>query len=1014
MKGKKIVASLALALGAFSGLVACDKTEEKPEVKEPVTYTVIFKNGDVELSNEEIEQGDFYKIPANPTAPEGKYFVGWDGNNDGNVDELKAATADITYVAVFADKNIEVVEEGSDAKTISFKNEAGDVIGVVLYVPGQENEVVEPQVPVKVGYDGSWANYELNGDNIEVSPVYSLHQYRVSFVADGKQIGVAQYNIENKNINVPAVPAKEGYTGAWEEYVLDSGDKVVNAVYTKNPISVNDILGTYYNGQESLYIGYDSIVLHMYNEYASGGQGGYVDREYYTEEIYNNPDSGAEYYYKIEGDIINLYNYMDQVEKSYQIVGNDVVAITDKLQISTWGTYEYKVDGQVVSQLLINEEGISYIVGDKVYDAAIELENDAISIRLDDEDVQFNLNSNYNYELDLADGAQEFVKVVPQEWYGTYYYANNYPNQVVINDSSLNQLKLVKDGFKYQGTTFIVTESGTLNYLDYSGNIHLEEEYENGQVVNSWPAEYVKLQEIEVPESLYGTYRNQYSVTIIISAEGVNYYELIPMDKVSYSEGVNSQGEKICMLNVDGSTYVIGDGYIEVNYQQYFISIPGDVSELNKEIPSDYDPYKDIILEAGENTIEISGNSISYNKEGYESLVFYVDSNNAIHIFKNEIYKLVDEVILEIVDGKLVLNGSEVKTFNVDLADIVGVYINGENQISISADKVQYLEQEFAVADIEINAYNIKLSDSITLIYNPDDNSVSVSDVEYNYSSTLTLGIPTEWYESYWNEAGTIVIDETGVYYKDSWGTSYPATITNYDASSNLLEFYYEQYGAQDNLSVTYQNGMFVMEGADDKTINYVVLPEQSISADWVGYYEGVVSDQWGDYHYNLKITEDSIVLSYVEWNESYSDYIIISENTIMISNNSYKLVFSMDADGNKKFAMTGSNSCDLLPAEEQGGDEPVVTQIPSEWIGTWTGTDNYSENWILSITEDSISCEYTSFGTWLDPISDYVIDGNTFSFSSFDGYVFTYADNQISVSCDWDPSFSAILTIGK
>ena len=47
MKGKKIVASLALALGAFSGLVACDKTEEKPEVKDPVTYTVIFKSKEI-------------------------------------------------------------------------------------------------------------------------------------------------------------------------------------------------------------------------------------------------------------------------------------------------------------------------------------------------------------------------------------------------------------------------------------------------------------------------------------------------------------------------------------------------------------------------------------------------------------------------------------------------------------------------------------------------------------------------------------------------------------------------------------------------------------------------------------------------------------------------------------------------------------------------------------------------------------------------------------------------------
>lgn len=985
MKGKKIVASLALALGAFSGLVACDKTEDKPEGKDPVTYTVIFKNGDVELSNEEIEQGDFYKIPANPTAPEGKYFVGWDGNNDGNVDELKAATADITYVAVFADKSIEVVEEGSDAKTISFKNEAGDVIGVVLYVPGQEDEIVEPQVPFKVGYDGSWANYELNGDNIEVSPVYSLHQYRVSFVADGKQVAVAQYNIENKKINVPTVPAKEGYTGAWEEYVLDSGDKVVNAVYTKNPISVNDILGTYYNGQESLYIGYDSIVVHAYNDIFER----YTDTIYYTEEIYNDPESGAEYYYKIEGDIINLYDYSGKVEKSYQIVGNDVVAITDKLTVSTWGTYEYKVDGQVVSQLLINEEGISYIAGDKVYDAAIELENDAISIRLDDEDIQFNLNGNYNYELDSADGVQEFVKVVPQDWYGTYYYAKNNPSQVVINDSTLNQLKLVEGGFEYQGTTFIVTESGTLNYLDYSGNIQLEEEYENGQVVNSWPAEYVKLQEAEVPEELYGIYRSTYDA-MIISAEGITVFGNLA-ESVIYTYGTNSNGEKIEFLNIDGSSYTISTNRSQISsFSSYYKSYPvEDISSLSKEIPAIFDAYKGkLYVDENGNLFQISSDgNVLYAADGYDGSQYYFVDGDVIYIFKSASYALSDQIKIEIVEDKLLLNSKELAQFNIKLSDILGVYLNGDSQIVVSESGIKYLDVDYATENIEISVYNIKLSDEITLVYNPDDSSLNVNEVSYSYSSTLTAGVPEEWFGEYLN----LTINENGVYIGSN---SY--SIDSIDVKENKMNVSYISYGWPIEYELTYnpKDGTF----SDDQGNNYPKLLEKVVKEEWVGVWSG--SDDW-ETEYTITITADG--MSYTQYGSLYSEWYVIGENKFVvgdynISYDSAKDVMILDAYGTiVELSKSSSEPVDPTPTPSEG--------LSDVWYGNWHGTDIDGYEYNLSIDSSSFAFEDVS---WSTTFTEYTIDSeNQISFgdSVHGTYVLVYdeASDSINVTInDW------------
>ena len=71
---------------------------------------------------------------------------------------------------------------------------------------------------------------EFDPHEIPAKPTYT-----VTFKADGVEVAVVEYTMGDTELkNVPEVPAKDGYTGAWESYTLNNNNIVVNAVYTEN------------------------------------------------------------------------------------------------------------------------------------------------------------------------------------------------------------------------------------------------------------------------------------------------------------------------------------------------------------------------------------------------------------------------------------------------------------------------------------------------------------------------------------------------------------------------------------------------------------------------------------------------------------------------------------------------------------------------------------------------------------------------------------------------------------
>ena len=107
----------------------------------------------------------------------------------------------------------------------------GNVVGTDKYTV-EDREIIVPEVPERLGYRGEWEPYTLTTGNIFVNAIYSLIEYNVVFMADGESVSSQTYTIVNNKIDEPTVPQKTGYTGKWEYYVLTTGDRIVNAIYT--------------------------------------------------------------------------------------------------------------------------------------------------------------------------------------------------------------------------------------------------------------------------------------------------------------------------------------------------------------------------------------------------------------------------------------------------------------------------------------------------------------------------------------------------------------------------------------------------------------------------------------------------------------------------------------------------------------------------------------------------------------------------------------------------------------
>ena len=175
---------------------------------------------------------------------------------DGTTERLKYITGDLVIedgffvfnvdsfsdFAVCTDDNGNHIDMDGDhicdlcAADLSYKVKLifdGENLGDITYYYNDNYIENLPDVPSKEGYTGKWV-YSVQGSELSIKPEYTPIVYYATFIADGRQIGnKIPFTVEDKSLNEPAVPQKEGYTGKWNDYTLGAGDITVTAHYTK-------------------------------------------------------------------------------------------------------------------------------------------------------------------------------------------------------------------------------------------------------------------------------------------------------------------------------------------------------------------------------------------------------------------------------------------------------------------------------------------------------------------------------------------------------------------------------------------------------------------------------------------------------------------------------------------------------------------------------------------------------------------------------------------------------------
>ena len=202
-------------------------------------YTVTYKIDGEVVKTETVEHGTDAVASEIPTK------VGYDQTAPVWDKDGKNITTDTEISAVYT----------ANKYTVTYKVD-GEIVKTDTVEYGKD--AVAPKIPAKVGYDQIAPVWDKDGKNItantEISAVYTINQYTVTYKIDGKVVKTETVEY-GKDAVAPEIPAKVGYdqiAPVWDKNSKNiTADTVITAVYTKNePGKYTDITTPANNADE--------------------------------------------------------------------------------------------------------------------------------------------------------------------------------------------------------------------------------------------------------------------------------------------------------------------------------------------------------------------------------------------------------------------------------------------------------------------------------------------------------------------------------------------------------------------------------------------------------------------------------------------------------------------------------------------------------------------------------------------------------------------------------------------
>ena len=237
-RGKKTIVCVLLCVlvcmvSAFA-LAGCKKTEA------PKKYSVIFMNGDTQISEQTVEANKEAVKPADPTKESSVStvytFAGWALTADGEIVTDFTIKADTTFYAVYT--------PSTRKYTVKFMDGENQLSSVDVDYDAQATKPADPTKAADAKYTYTFAGWALTADGDAVTDfkvtgdvtyyaVYTsvVNKYDVKFMLDGEQVGATQNIDYDTAPTMPETPTKAAtaeytYTFAGWYTAAEGGEKV--------------------------------------------------------------------------------------------------------------------------------------------------------------------------------------------------------------------------------------------------------------------------------------------------------------------------------------------------------------------------------------------------------------------------------------------------------------------------------------------------------------------------------------------------------------------------------------------------------------------------------------------------------------------------------------------------------------------------------------------------------------------------------------------------------------------